>query len=242
MTESIDPAIPLDTNESVEWSGRPRITTILPAVVIGVLLLVSGIVVSVTRETLLFLAVVPLPEWRSRLEVFRSARRAVRDNGRGTLRETRRVDPVCHTGKPRNRPEQLLWAGYHGIDLRIRPQLRSKSLVGTTSRSGRSRTLVQSGHSSIEQHRTTMVSVGTVDGNPVSLEICRSGSKFVTDPSDSQLSRRVVVREQPEGRWCTHSAIDLLPRLKTRESHHGISGRAWPYGFKTHTFQASLAW
>jgi len=52
----------------------------------------------------------------------------------------------------------------------------------------RSRTLVQSGHSSIEQHRTTMVSVGTVDGNPVSLEICRSGSKFVTDPSDSQLS------------------------------------------------------
>jgi len=65
MTESIDPAIPLDTNESVEWSGRPRITTILPAVVIGVLLLVSGIVVSVTRETLLFLAVVPLG-WRSR--------------------------------------------------------------------------------------------------------------------------------------------------------------------------------
>jgi len=50
MTESIDPAIPLDTNESVEWSGRPRITTILPAVVIGVLLLVSGIVVSVTRD------------------------------------------------------------------------------------------------------------------------------------------------------------------------------------------------
>jgi len=38
MTESIDPAILLDTNESVEWSGRPRITTILPAVVIGVLL------------------------------------------------------------------------------------------------------------------------------------------------------------------------------------------------------------
>jgi len=68
MTESIDPAILLDTNESVEWSGRPRITTILPAVVIGVLLLVSGIVVSVTRETLLFLAVVPLgvaiPVWK----------------------------------------------------------------------------------------------------------------------------------------------------------------------------------
>jgi len=37
-------------------------------------------------------------------------------------------------------------------------------------------------------------------------------------------------------------SVDLLPRLKSRESHHGISGRAWPYGFKTHTFQASLAW
>jgi hypothetical protein len=37
--------------------------------------------------------------------------------------------------------------------------------------------------------------------------------------------------------------LDLLPRLKTRESHHGISGRAFArlYGFKTHTFQASLA-
>jgi len=67
MTESIDPAILLDTNESVEWSGRPRITTILPAVVIGVLLLVvSGIVVSVTRETLLFPRSRSTSEWRSR--------------------------------------------------------------------------------------------------------------------------------------------------------------------------------
>ena len=68
MTEQIDPAIPLDTNESVEWSGRPRITTILPAVVIGVLLVVFGIVLSVIGETALFLAVVPLgvaiPLWK----------------------------------------------------------------------------------------------------------------------------------------------------------------------------------
>ncbi|GAB7009105.1 PH domain-containing protein [Halorubrum trueperi] len=68
MTESIDPAIPVDTNESVEWAGRPRVTTILPAVVIGVLLLVSGIVVSVTTENPFFLAVVPLgvaiPLWK----------------------------------------------------------------------------------------------------------------------------------------------------------------------------------
>ena len=37
-------------------------------------------------------------------------------------------------------------------------------------------------------------------------------------------------------------SIDLLPRLKTRESHHGISGRSWPYSFKTHPSQASLVW
>ncbi|SDY85220.1 PH domain-containing protein, partial [Halopenitus persicus] len=68
MTESIDPAIPLGATESVAWSGRPRITTILPAVVIGVLLLGFGIVASVTGETPLFLAVVPLgvaiPLWK----------------------------------------------------------------------------------------------------------------------------------------------------------------------------------
>ncbi|EMA69971.1 PH domain-containing protein [Halorubrum kocurii] len=68
MTDSIDPAIPISTNESIDWSGRPRITTILPSVVIGVFLLVSGIVVSVTSESALFLAVVPLgvaiPLWQ----------------------------------------------------------------------------------------------------------------------------------------------------------------------------------
>lgn len=68
MTESIDPAIPIDTNESVEWSGRPRITTILPAVVLGFILIAIGIVVSVTGENPFFLAAVPLgvaiPIWR----------------------------------------------------------------------------------------------------------------------------------------------------------------------------------
>ncbi|UWG47561.1 putative membrane protein, contains bPH2 (bacterial pleckstrin homology) domain [Halanaeroarchaeum sp. HSR-CO] len=68
MTESIDPAIPLDTNESVEWTGRPRITTILPTVVTGVLLVVIGIGGSVTGESALFLALIPLgvaiPVWK----------------------------------------------------------------------------------------------------------------------------------------------------------------------------------
>ena len=68
MTESIDPAIPIDSAESVEWAGRPRITTILPAVVVGGLLLIAGIAVSVVGESPLFLAVVPfgvaIPLWR----------------------------------------------------------------------------------------------------------------------------------------------------------------------------------
>lgn len=68
MTESIDPAISIDTNESVEWSGRPRITTILPAVAIGITLIAIGIAVSVTGGNPIFLAAVPLgvaiPVWR----------------------------------------------------------------------------------------------------------------------------------------------------------------------------------
>jgi len=185
MTESIDPAIPLDTNESVRWSGRPRITTILPAVVIGVLLLVSGIVVSVTRETLLFLAVVPLgggdPVWK--YFALQGVQYVITDEAlyvkRGVL--TRSVTQA----KPRNRPEQLLWAGYRDRSSDT-AQLRSKSLVGTTSRSGRSRdprairALVDRAASNDDGLS------GDSRRNPVSLEICRSGSKFVTDPSDSQ--------------------------------------------------------
>lgn len=68
MTESIDPAIPLDATESVEWSGRPRITTVLPAVVVGVLLIAFVIAGSVTGDTLLYLVVLPLgvaiPVWQ----------------------------------------------------------------------------------------------------------------------------------------------------------------------------------
>ncbi|ELZ39192.1 hypothetical protein C463_17273 [Halorubrum californiense DSM 19288] len=38
------------------------------------------------------------------------------------------------------------------------------------------------------------------------------------------------------------TTFDLLPRLKTRESRHGISGRAnRPVDFKTHSFHASPA-
>lgn len=68
MAESIDSAIPLDASESVEWTGRPRITTVLPAVVVGILFASIGIVVSITQATPEFLVVVPfavaIPVWQ----------------------------------------------------------------------------------------------------------------------------------------------------------------------------------
>jgi len=68
MTEPIDPAIPLDPTESVEWTGRPRITTVLPAVAVGGLLLVFAVAVGVTRQAPAFLVAVPLglaiPLWQ----------------------------------------------------------------------------------------------------------------------------------------------------------------------------------
>ncbi|TMT81452.1 PH domain-containing protein [Haloterrigena sp. H1] len=68
MTESIDPAVPLDSHESATWTGRPRITTVLPALATGLLLVAFGVVSSLLEETLLFLAVVPvgvaIPLWK----------------------------------------------------------------------------------------------------------------------------------------------------------------------------------
>ncbi|UTF55599.1 PH domain-containing protein [Natronosalvus rutilus] len=68
MTESIDPAVPLNSSESVKWTGRPRITTVLPALATGLLLVAFGIVGSVAQETLLLLAVIPIgvviPLWQ----------------------------------------------------------------------------------------------------------------------------------------------------------------------------------
>jgi len=95
-------------------------TTILPAVVIGVLLLVSGIVVSVTRETLLFLAVVPLgvaiPVWK--YFALQGVQYVITDEAlyvkRGVL--TRSVTQA----NLETVQNSSLWAGYHGIDLRIR--------------------------------------------------------------------------------------------------------------------------
>ena len=68
MTEPIDPAIPLDASESVEWTGRPRITTLLPAVAIGVLFAGFGVIAGVGGESPAFFFAVPLgaaiPVWQ----------------------------------------------------------------------------------------------------------------------------------------------------------------------------------
>jgi len=37
-----------------------------------------------------------------------------------------------------------------------------------------------------------------------------------------------TVRREPLATIELNVFVDLLPRLKSRESHHGISGRAWP--------------
>ena len=68
MTESLDAAIPLDATESVEWTGRPRITTLLPAVVAGIVLAGVGIAASAFSGELVFLGLVPfavaVPVWQ----------------------------------------------------------------------------------------------------------------------------------------------------------------------------------
>lgn len=40
--EVVDPAIPLEDDESIEWVGRPRTTVILPTVAVGLVLLTVG--------------------------------------------------------------------------------------------------------------------------------------------------------------------------------------------------------
>jgi len=243
MTESIDPAIPLDTNESVEWSGRPRITTILPAVVIGVLLLVSGIVVSVTRETLLFLAVVPLsgvaiPVWK--YFALQGVQYVITDEAlyvkRGVLTRSvtqANLETVQNSSFGQDITGSIFGYGSVTFEIAGGDDLSFRAIEDPSCNPGTRRS------SSIERRWSRWDSrrESGIPGDLSQWQQIRDGSERFAALS------RVVVREQPEGRWCTHSAIDLLPRLKTRESHHhGISGRAWPYGFKTHTFQASLAW
>lgn len=56
----VDPAIPLEADESVVWTAHPRVTRVLPAVVSGVALVLAGVVGWVVAETALALLLVPL--------------------------------------------------------------------------------------------------------------------------------------------------------------------------------------
>lgn len=59
-TDEVDPAIALNNDETVEWTGRPRKTVILPTVVAGLFLVVAGIVGTQVVETALVLVLVPI--------------------------------------------------------------------------------------------------------------------------------------------------------------------------------------
>ncbi|WP_435102145.1 PH domain-containing protein [Halarchaeum sp. P4] len=58
--DDIDPAIPLESDESVVWTAHPRVTRVLPAVVTGLALVLAGVVGWVVAETALALLLVPL--------------------------------------------------------------------------------------------------------------------------------------------------------------------------------------
>lgn len=55
----VDSAIPLDSDESVLWTGRPRITVVLPAVVGGLALVLGGFVGLLAFDSMPALVLVP---------------------------------------------------------------------------------------------------------------------------------------------------------------------------------------
>lgn len=66
--DDVDPAVPLDSDESVTWTGRPRRTVVLPAVVVGLGLVVVGALGTYLGDTLVALGLVPVglavPTWQ----------------------------------------------------------------------------------------------------------------------------------------------------------------------------------
>lgn len=56
----VDPAVPLEDDETIQWVGRPRTTVILPSVAIGFVLLAVGVGAAVEFGAMLALALVPV--------------------------------------------------------------------------------------------------------------------------------------------------------------------------------------
>ncbi|CQH56435.1 DUF304 domain protein [Halobacterium hubeiense] len=67
-TEPVDAAIPIGESETVVWTGRPRVTVVLPAVVVGLTLVVAGLAGAILSDSWLPAALVPVgvavPGWR----------------------------------------------------------------------------------------------------------------------------------------------------------------------------------
>lgn len=59
-TESVDPAVPLEDDETIQWLGRPRTTVILPSVAVGLLLVAVGAGAAVELGSPLALLLVPV--------------------------------------------------------------------------------------------------------------------------------------------------------------------------------------
>lgn len=57
---TVDPAIPLGSEESVLWTGRPRVTVVLPAAIGGAALVLAGLAGLFVFDSVWALALVPL--------------------------------------------------------------------------------------------------------------------------------------------------------------------------------------
>jgi len=67
-TERVDAAIPVDESETVVWTGRPRVTVVLPAAIVGLTLAVAGVAGAVLSDSWPLAVLVPVgvavPAWR----------------------------------------------------------------------------------------------------------------------------------------------------------------------------------
>ncbi|MCG1003157.1 MULTISPECIES: PH domain-containing protein [Halobacterium] len=67
-TAAVDPAIPVGDTESVVWTGRPRVTVVIPAVVVGLVFAAVGLAGAAASDSWLPVVLVPfgvlVPAWR----------------------------------------------------------------------------------------------------------------------------------------------------------------------------------
>lgn len=59
LSTTVDPAIPLASDESILWTGQPRVTVVLPAAIGGLALVLAGLVGLTVLNSVPALALVP---------------------------------------------------------------------------------------------------------------------------------------------------------------------------------------